>query len=396
MATGAEWPLQLDHARLCAESRSTYRTVEPAGGPPHHQSGLNGTEPSFKLVTGVSTGSMIAPFAFLGRAYHDRLCKLYTTITPADILKARGLTAVLTRDALADTDPLYRLISRYVDEQMLADIATEYGKGRLLLIGTTSLDFQRPVIWNIGAIAAKGGPQAVELVRKILLASAAIPGAFPPVMIRVEAGGEQYQEMNVDGGAVAQTFLYPANLRDRIDPRSPSFARDRHAYIIRNGRLDPEWASVDRGFLSITGRAIATMIHYSGYNDVFRIYAITKRDGVDYNLAYIKPTSPWKNTKNSIRSICSNCSTTAMSRAGRDIVGAKRLPCSRARSDAVRSLYSAKKRAGLELHVDRRTRIKDDLSGSLRHSRAPSLLRSSVCRPVAPRNGAHTPAASGR
>jgi hypothetical protein len=235
---------------------------------------------------------MIAPFAFLGRAYHDRLCKLYTTITPADILKARGLTAVLTSDALADTDPLYRLISRYVDEQMLADIATEYGKGRLLLIGTTSLDFQRPVIWNIGAIAAKGGPQAVELVRKILLASAAIPGAFPPVMIRVEAGGEQYQEMNVDGGAVAQTFLYPANLRDRIDPRSPSFARDRHAYIIRNGRLDPEWASVDRGFLSITGRAIATMIHYSGYNDVFRIYAITKRDGVDYNLAYIKPNFP--------------------------------------------------------------------------------------------------------
>jgi hypothetical protein len=111
-------------------------------------------------------------------------------------------------------------------------------------------------------------------------------------MIRVEAGGEQYQEMNVDGGAVAQTFLYPANLRDRIDPRSPSFARDRHAYIIRNGRLDPEWASVDRGFLSITGRAIATMIHYSGYNDVFRIYAITKRDGVDYNLAYIKPNFP--------------------------------------------------------------------------------------------------------
>jgi hypothetical protein len=103
---------------------------------------------------------MIAPFAFLGRAYHDRLCKLYTTITPADILKARGLTAVLTSDALADTDPLYRLISRYVDEQMLADIATEYGKGRLLLIGTTSLDFQRPVIWNIGAIAAKGGPSS--------------------------------------------------------------------------------------------------------------------------------------------------------------------------------------------------------------------------------------------
>src|SRR3954470_7057910 len=254
-----------------------------------------GTIPTFKLVTGVSTGAMIAPLAFLGRPYNERLRALFTTIGPEQVLEKRGLFGAVFGEALADTTPLFQTISRYVDPQMLADIAREYAKGRLLLIGTTSLDEQRPIIWNIGAIAATGRREALELIRKIVLASAAIPGAFPPVMIEVEAGGRRYQEMNVDGGAVVQTFLYPPDIGLRVNLHSGKYARERHAYIVRNGRLDPDWASVDRRFLSIVGRAIATMIHYSGYNDILRIYATTKRDGVDYNLAYIEEDFP--NTK---------------------------------------------------------------------------------------------------
>jgi hypothetical protein len=170
---------------------------------------------------------------------------------------------------------------------MLAAIAREYGKGRLLLIGTTNLDVQRPVIWNIGAIAASGKPGALELVRKILLASAAVPGLFPPVMIDVEAAGERFQELHVDGGAVAQMFLYPPSIGLHVDIRQAALLRERHAFLIRNARLDPDWASTDRRLLPIIGRAIDTMIHYSGYNDAVRIYATSKRDGVDYNLAFI-------------------------------------------------------------------------------------------------------------
>src|SRR5437763_7795743 len=151
-----------------------------------------GSIPSFKLVTGVSTGAMIAPFAFLGRSYNDRLRALYTTIRPDDILEERGLYGALFGEALADTKPLARLIAHYIDGQMLADIAREYNKGRLLLVGTTSLDEQRPVIWNTGAIASSGHPGALELVRNVLLASAAVPGALPPVMIDVDAGGRRY------------------------------------------------------------------------------------------------------------------------------------------------------------------------------------------------------------
>ena len=246
-----------------------------------------GTRPSFKLVTGISTGSLIAPFAFLGSAYDAQLRAVYTEISPKDVYKSRGLVSAVFRDALASTDPLFHLISRYANQDMMNAIATQYRKGRLLLIGTTNLDVQRPIIWNIGAIAASGKPEALDLFRKILLASASVPGAFPPVMIDVEAGGQHYQEMHVDGGAVAQTFLIPAPVGHLANLRSKQYARQRTAYVIRNARLDPEWASVDRRLLTIAGRSINTMIHYSGYNDVVRIYFTSQRDGVDYKLAYI-------------------------------------------------------------------------------------------------------------
>jgi hypothetical protein len=252
----------------------------------------SGKLPAFKLVSGVSTGGLIAPFAFLGRPYMRGLRAAYTEIGPADVLKKLGLQNALFGEALADTAPLYELITRYINKQTVTDIATQYNSGRLFLIGTVSLDAQRPIIWNIGAIAASGKPGALEMICKVILASASIPGAFPPVMIDIEADGHSYQEMNVDGGVVTQTFLYPATLGLRVDLKSPELARERRAYIIRNSRLDPDWASVNRRLLSISGRAISTMIHYIGYNDVLRIYAMTQRDGVDYNLAFIETDFP--------------------------------------------------------------------------------------------------------
>jgi hypothetical protein len=145
------------------------------------------------------------------------------------------------------------------------------------------------VIWNIGAIAKSGNPKAADTIRRVLLASAAIPGAFPPSMIEVTMDGKTYQEMHVDGGAFAQTFLYPSALtRNRAQrKRTGQPVVEARAFIIRNGRLDPEWATVERRTLGIASRAISTMIASAGYNDVIRIYAITQRDGIDYNLAFI-------------------------------------------------------------------------------------------------------------
>ncbi len=251
-----------------------------------------GQRPEFRLVTGVSTGALIAPFAYLGPARDPDLRAVYTQVSTEDIYRTRSLLAAVTSDALTDTRPLYGLISRYVDDQMVTDIGREYGKGRLLFIGTTDIDLQRPVLWNIGAIAASGNPGAMELIRKILLASAAIPGLFPPVLIDVESGGQRFQEMHVDGGTVAQMFLYPASLQLTREAERRNLRRDRIAYLIRDDRLDPEWANTNRQFLTISQRAIATMIHTSGVNDVFRIYATTLRDKVAFRLAFIGTDFP--------------------------------------------------------------------------------------------------------
>ncbi|MCG3123945.1 MAG: hypothetical protein GIKADHBN_02383 [Phycisphaerales bacterium] len=249
-----------------------------------------GDRPNFKVVTGISTGALTAPFAFLGPAYDDRLKHVYTTVTTDQICTKRGLLSAFYDDALMDTAPLRKLMAELIDEQMMRDIAKEYAKGRLLMVATTNLDANRAVVWNVGAIASSGHPDALGLIHKVLAASAAIPAAFPPVMIDVEVDGKQYQEMHVDGGAKAQVFLYPPTLQLKTSGAAAGMDRQRAAYIIRNSRLDPEWADVERLTLSIAGRAIASMIQTQGVGDLYRIYVITQRDGVAYNLASIPST----------------------------------------------------------------------------------------------------------
>ena len=244
-----------------------------------------GTRPQFKLVTGISTGALIAPFAFLGPKYDYVLKRVYTTTAQRDIFKKRGIVKALFGDAMADTRPLAKTISTYVNRQLLDEIAAEYAKGRILLVGTTNLDTLEPVIWNMGAIASRKDPQAVTLFSNILLASASIPGAFPPVMIDVNLGGTHYQEMHVDGGTVAQLFLYPPSVSIAGAP-----PRKRVAYILRNARLDADWASTERRTMTIAMRAIDSLTRTQGIGDLYRIYATTQRDGVDFNLTYIPPT----------------------------------------------------------------------------------------------------------
>jgi hypothetical protein len=178
------------------------------------------------------------------------------------------------------------MISAYVTDEMVSEIAAEYDKGRLLMIGTTNLDAGRPVVWNIGAIARSGHPLAKESIRKILLASASIPGLFPPVMFDIELGGRTFQEMHGDGGATAQTFLYPPTISlQHVASALPS--RARRVFIIRNGKALEDWKETERKTLAIAGRAVSTLIASNGIGDLYRIYTTSRRDGVDFNLAMI-------------------------------------------------------------------------------------------------------------
>ena len=249
-----------------------------------------GNRPSFKTVTGISTGALIAPFAFLGPEYDDQLRAAYTTMSSRDVLESRFITAVIWDDAMADNAPLQKTVARMVDQRLLDAIAREYEKGRILLIGTTNLDVGRPVIWDIGRLATSNNPNALDLFRKILVASAAIPGAFPPTMINVVVDGKPYQEMHVDGGTTSQVFVYPPNLNTAALMRANNVRRERHMYVIRNARLDPDWAQVDRRTLSIAEHAVSTLIQMQGVGDLYRIYLTSQRDGVDFNLAFIPRT----------------------------------------------------------------------------------------------------------
>ena len=262
-----------------------------------------GDRPEFDMVTGVSTGALSAPFAFLGRAYDQSLAAMYTETSAGDIFQKRAtLIAAVTSDSLVDNAPLRRLIESSVDAAMVQKIAEEYGKGRLLFVLTTNLDQSRPVIWNIGAIAATNNPKARDLIVDVLLASASIPAVFPPVMLDVTVDGQKRQEMHVDGGTVAQVFFYPPSFSIRgaakrlgVDDKALR-ARKRVAYVIRNGRFFRPDESVQLRTIAIAKEALATMTMSSGINDTYRMYALARRDGVDFNLASIGEdfTVPYK------------------------------------------------------------------------------------------------------
>jgi len=246
-----------------------------------------GTRPSFELVTGISTGALIAPFAFMGSAYDQQLKEIYTAYGTDDIARQRNPLAIITEASAADNAPLANLIARYIDADFMAAVAREARKGRGLFIGTTFLDAQRPVIWDMGAIAVRGDEASLALFRKVLLASASIPGVFPPAMIPVEQDGKVYDEMHVDGGVANQVFIFPAqiNLAD-LDKRVQRTAT-RRIYVIRNARLHPMWASVSPGLTKIAEASISSLITYQGIGDVNRIYLQVRAASADFNLAYV-------------------------------------------------------------------------------------------------------------
>lgn len=248
-----------------------------------------GNRPKFTFVTGISTGALIAPFAFLGPEYDDTLKSIYTNISTKNVYRLNLLGALFS-DATADSSPLAELIEHYIDEALLKRIAEEYSKGRLLLIGTTNLDARLPVMWNMGAIASSKHPEAPNLFRKILLASASLPSLFPPVMIEVESSGTVYHEMHIDGGITEQVFAYPGWVSPRyFDDQYRRYIENLQTdlYIVRNSSMQPEWSQVARQTMKIGHSAIEAMTHTLGNRDIHRIFFQAKRDGINFNLAAI-------------------------------------------------------------------------------------------------------------
>ncbi len=251
----------------------------------------SGQRPKFTMVTGVSVGALIAPMAFLGPDYDAKLKEVFTSISTQDILSERSWLEILTGDSLYDSKPLQSLITKILDENMAQAIIAEHKKGRRLLIGTTNLDANRPVIWNIGNILESRHPKALELVHKVLLASASIPGVFPPVYIEAQANGKTYDEIHVDGGAASQVFIYPAEIRWKEVTKKFGVEGKPNIYVIRNSKIHPEWEAVNpNDLVNIFDQSITSLIRTQGLGDLNTIYLLSQRDNNNYQLVYIPGT----------------------------------------------------------------------------------------------------------
>jgi hypothetical protein len=242
-----------------------------------------GKRPDYVMVTGVSAGALMAPFAFAGPRYDDALRKAYTEVSAADIFE----TGSSTGESFVNSWPLKDLIAKWITPTLLDDIAAAHKSGRRLFVVSFDLDAERGVVWNMGAIAAHGGDAALNLFRTVLLASAAIPGAFPPVLIDVEANGKRFAEMHVDGGIGGQFFVTPtALITTTSDYRLPATQLD----IVVNTGLERDFQVVERFVPSILSQAVGAAVKVDTRLMLALTYAAAKRSGIRFNVATVPPS----------------------------------------------------------------------------------------------------------
>jgi predicted acylesterase/phospholipase RssA len=238
-----------------------------------------GKRPDYAVVTGVSSGALMAPFVFAGSKYDAALQAAYTKVSAADIFEVGG-----TGESFVDSWPLKDLIAKEITPDLLTEIAAAHRAGRRLFVITTDLDAERSVVWNMGAIAAYGSDAALNLFRSVLLASSAIPGGFPPVLIDVEGNGKHFQEMHVDGGVGGQFFVAPAALMaSTSDYHLPATRLD----LVINSGLEPEFQVVTRSTPSILTATVGAAVKVDTRLMMDRAYLAAKRSGIDFNAATI-------------------------------------------------------------------------------------------------------------
>jgi predicted acylesterase/phospholipase RssA len=249
-----------------------------------------GTRPEFSVVSGVSTGALIAPFAFLGPACDATLRDVYTSGIAESLLNTPSIVHALFGSGLFGNTHLRELVARYVGRDMLAAIAAENAKGRKLLIVTTNLDTQRTVIWDMGRIATIGSPQALDLFRDVLAASASIPVVFPPMLINAEASGRRFQEMHVDGGVTAPVLTLP----EAFLLRNGAFARGlrMNIYVLVNDKVERDFQLVRNSTIDIAARASASVTKTQIRSVLYETYDFARRNNFGFNLTYVAKDFP--------------------------------------------------------------------------------------------------------
>ena len=252
----------------------------------------SGTRPLFKIITGVSSGTIISFYAFLGQDYDRDLEKFFTSISTKDIMTQKSIPGILLSDSLMSSAPLVKRIAEVVNEDSIARVAAEHRRGRRLFFGTVNLDSQQFIVWDMGAIACKGTPESLELFRKVALASSSMPMTFPPVHFKVtSASGEVYDEMHVDGATMRDIF-YIDQLTKNMEGAAKVFGADPskykpRLYIINSCHSRPDKKRIQDNLFSVVGGSLDAISSAQNNGDMYRLYANAKRRHLDFNLAVI-------------------------------------------------------------------------------------------------------------
>ncbi|MFE1601724.1 patatin-like phospholipase family protein [Methylobacterium sp. ID0610] len=275
----------------------TYLALSGGGGDGAYGAGVlngwtdSGRRPAFTLVSGVSTGALIAPFAFLGPAYDPTLREIYTSGIASTLVQSPSPLNLLLGDGLFGDQRLRDLVGRYISPEILAQIAEEHRKGRRLLVVTTNLDSQRAMIWDMGAIAASGQPNAMELFRDVLTASASVPAVFPAMLIEAQAGNRAFQELHVDGAVATPVFTLPESFLGQ-DRHFASRRGRPNIFVIINGRIEPSFDVVENRTLAIASRTLSTVGRARSRATLASTAAFAHRNGIGFNLTYIDRRIP--------------------------------------------------------------------------------------------------------
>jgi hypothetical protein len=255
-----------------------------------------GGRPEFDIVSGVSTGALIAPYAFLGRTYDDTLVDLYTSGVAKELVDADFLPKGLLGPSLLKEAPLRRMVERHLTPDILAKVATEHRKGRRLFVMTTNLDSQRAVIWNMGAIANSARPDALKLFQDVVIASASIPGIFPAVLIKATAGGQAFEEMHSDGGSSSQVLTIPEGWM--VNPQIKAWPKGLklNMYVIVNNALMPEFATTTNNTFAVMARASSALIKAQTRSALVATYVYAQKNGIRFRVAAIDAQIPYTMT----------------------------------------------------------------------------------------------------
>jgi predicted acylesterase/phospholipase RssA len=241
-----------------------------------------GTRPEFDVVTGISTGSLIAPFAFLGPEYDARAANLYTRVKAEDLFRIRAWVAIPFKDAVASSAPMRELIESQITPELMTRIAAEHRKGRRLYVGTTNLDTGRLVVWDLGATACRPCPEGCHLFRDVLLASCAVPGMLPPVRFELTVDGKRATELHADGGATAPLFV-PSGVFAAAEG-----VPDANLYLVIAGKLYPDAAPVRRRVLPVLSASTTAILYAHCRAECANLYGLARSAGMRYHLTALR------------------------------------------------------------------------------------------------------------